>query len=183
MAARKTLIIDPGTGMAGDMFAAALISLGASAEEVAGVMERAGSRIGKASVRAEKAEPEQDSGFRLAIELEKNDEHLPSGVAKRLLEQCLQEENIAKPYAEFARRALQIIIEAEREAHSLGNLDAGNLEITAVGIAHTPYKTKAPYQAKKTDGADFYIQIFPEFAEGIWQLDTFSHIYILSYLQ
>ncbi len=182
MAARKTLIIDPRTGMAGDMFAAALISLGASAEKVTGAMERAGSYIGKARVRAEKIELEQTSGFRLAIELEKNDDHLPSAAAKRFLEQCLREENIAKPYAEFARRALQILIEAERKAHSGGRLDAGNLQITAVGIVHSPYETEAPYQPDAANTSDFFIQIYPEFTQGLQKLNSFSHIYILSYM-
>jgi len=168
--------------MAGDMFSAALISLGAPADKVTGAMELAGSYIGRASVRIEQPETDREQGIRLSIALEKNNNHLSASAAQHFLEKCLQEEKIARPYADFARRALHILIDAERQAHSNSRLDSGKLDITARGVVHSPYVTEAPHQPVSASDGDFYIKVFPEFEQGLYELDSFSHIYILSYL-
>ncbi len=182
MDARKTLIVDPRMGMAGDMFSAALIGLGAPAEAVTGAMERAARHLGRAEVRAEQVNTEAGPGVRLRISLEANSPHLPAGDARRYLEAAIEEERLAPEYADFARRALEVLISAEREAHKGGRLDFGVLTVTPVGIAHTPYSHEAPRQPAKSASGEFYVELFPEFSAGLDGLESFSHVYIVSYL-
>ena len=182
MSAWKTLVVDPRMGMAGDMFSAALIGLGAPADVVVGAMERAARPLGEADVRAERVETEEGPGVRLRISLEVNSPHLPASDARRYLEEAIDGEALAQVYADFARRALEILIAAEREAHSGGRLDFGTLTVTPVGIAHTPYRHEAPRQPEKESSGEFFVELFPEFVAGLDGLDSFSHVYIVSYL-
>ncbi len=182
MSVRKTLVVDPRMGMAGDMFSAALISLGAPEEAVIGAMERAARCLGRAEVSAERVETEAGPGVRLRIALEANSPHLTASDARRHLETAIGEESLTPEYADFARRTLDVLISAEREAHSGGRLDFGTLTVTPVGIAHTPYLHEAPHQPERSVGGEFYVEIFPEFAAGLDGLESFSHVYIVSYL-
>jgi tRNA-Thr(GGU) m(6)t(6)A37 methyltransferase TsaA len=55
------------------------------------------------------------------------------------------------------------------------------LELNPIGTIHTPFKTKEecpiqPVYAKETAGR---VDVFPEFAPGLKDIDTFSHIYLL----
>ncbi len=182
MSARKTLIVDPRMGMAGDIFSAALIGLGAPEDAVTGAMERAARSLGRAEVRAERVDTEEGPGVRLRISLEANSPHLPAGDARRYLEDAIAGEGLGQEYADFARRTLEILVEAEREAHSSGRLDFGTLMVTPVGIAHTPYSHEAPHQPQQGSAGEFYVELFPEFAAGLDGLESFSHVYVVSYL-
>ncbi len=176
------LYIDATMGMAGDMFSAALIALGAPAERVAGAMTRAGRLLGGADVRAETVESGGPAGVRLAVRLESDSEPLAAPRARDVLEQALGREQIDGVYGAFARRALEILLAAEREAHSGPAGAGGTYPVAAVGVAHTPYESVAPRQpARQADGT-FAIEIFDEFSAGLRGLDSFSHVYILSYL-
>ena len=55
------------------------------------------------------------------------------------------------------------------------------IEFKPIGIIHTPWKSKkdAPIQPSRSDGADGIIEIFPDFVEGLSDLDGFSHIYLI----
>ncbi len=50
-----------------------------------------------------------------------------------------------------------------------------------VGIIHTPFdgKEKIPHQGRFGENNDGWVEIFPEFAEGLNGLESFSHIYLL----
>jgi len=50
-----------------------------------------------------------------------------------------------------------------------------------IGIVHSAFKTAVgtPIQPSAAQGTEAIIEIFPEFAEGITDLEGFSHIYIL----
>jgi len=182
LSARKILTIDPQMGMAGDMFSAALIGLGLPVKEVTSAMERAGANIGNVRIKTEQVDTEQGTGIRLKIDFQGNEEHLAADSAQNFLEKCLKIENISETYADFARYALKILIDAERQAHSSAHLDIGQMMNTPIGIVHSPYIKEAPYQPNLTKDGPFFINIFPEFQEGIRNLDSFSHIYVLSYL-
>ncbi len=71
---------------------------------------------------------------------------------------------------------------AEREAHSSGRLDFGALTLTPVGIAHTPYDQEAPSQPGPEVSGVFYVELFPEFGAGLAELESFSQVYVISYL-
>ena len=84
------LCIDASMGMAGDMFCAALIALGAPADHVLGAMTRAGELLGRASVRPETVEQDGLSGIRLRVELVADIGCLFNPTASRLVDNCLQ---------------------------------------------------------------------------------------------
>ena len=171
-------------GMAGDMFSAALIGLGAPAQLIAGVMARTARLIGSADVTVEAVPTPEGPGQRLKIALTGNDDHLPASAARTLLEQSIEAEGLDKPYAAFARSALEILIEAEREAHSSGRLDFGQMSVQAIGVAHTPYQHRhdAPHQPQAEASGEFYVEVFPEFAAGLADVTDFSHVFLLSWL-
>ncbi|MBN1183819.1 MAG: tRNA (N6-threonylcarbamoyladenosine(37)-N6)-methyltransferase TrmO [Bacteroidales bacterium] len=53
--------------------------------------------------------------------------------------------------------------------------------INPIGVIHTPYKeiNNMPIQPASADGIKGYIELFPEYVEGIKDLDGFSHIILL----
>ena len=55
------------------------------------------------------------------------------------------------------------------------------ININPIGIIRTPYKTKAPYQPVEEKG-EFYIEIFPEYQEGLKGLKTFNYIYVIFHM-
>ncbi len=169
-------------GMAGDMFSAALIGLGVPAEIIAGAMTRAARLLGDAEINAQSLPTPDGPGYRLKIDLTSDHEHLSASNARDLLTQAIASEELEKPYAAFARRALEILIEAEREAHSSGRLDFGGMSVQAIGLAHTPYQHQAPHQPRAGETGEFYVELFPEFASGLADVTDFSHVFILSWL-
>ena len=55
------------------------------------------------------------------------------------------------------------------------------MEMNPIGVIRTPFKTKKecpiqPVYAKEAAGR---VEVFPEFAPGLKDIDTFSHIYLL----
>ncbi len=180
----NSLIIDPAMGMAGDMFSAALIGLGVPADLIAGVMARTAHLLGEATITVETIATPEGPGQRLKIDLSANDDHLHAATARALLQQAIESEGLSKPYAAFAHRALEFLIEAEREAHSSGRLDFGQMSVQAIGIAHTPYQHRndAPHQPQPDAEGDFYVEVFPEFAAGLENVTDFSHVFLLSWL-
>ena len=177
------LVIDPAMGVAGDMFSAALIGLGVPASVVTDAMELAARPLGGAKVQAKTIDTKEGPGIRLCIELEANDPHLAASDARAFLEATVREEGLSLPCADLARRVLEVLIAAEREAHSGGQLDVGTLQLEPIGLVHTPYSDRAPSQPSKGAEGTFYVELFPEMAAGLAGLDAFSHIYIISYLQ
>ncbi len=179
-----TLILDPGMGMAGDMFSAALIGLGVPAEVITQAMSAAAHLLGSARITAETVPTPEGPGQRLKIALAANDDHLSAAAARDLLAQAIAAAGLAKPYAAFARRTLAILIEAERAAHSSGRLDFGQMSVQAIGVAHTPYQHRhdAPHQPRTDAEGEFYVELFPEFAAGLENVTDFSHVFLLSWL-
>jgi len=51
-----------------------------------------------------------------------------------------------------------------------------------IGMIHTPYHDKAPYQPVETDEGDFRVEVFPEYQEGLQDVDTFTYIYLLYFI-
>ncbi|MFW6044100.1 MAG: nickel insertion protein, partial [Marinilabiliaceae bacterium] len=98
------LFINPEGGIAGDMFAAALINAGAGAEKVTGAMQKAAEKIGRASVRHLQT---KEGCSRLQIEVEHHHGHLSSLKAVELLEALFQERKIKEPYRTFGHKMLE----------------------------------------------------------------------------
>ena len=53
-------------------------------------------------------------------------------------------------------------------------------QLHPIGIIHTPFsdKTQTPIQASRSQ-ASGTVEVYPEFAEGLQDLEGFSHIYLL----
>lgn len=177
------LVLDPAMGMAGDMFSAALVGLGVPASTVTNAMEQAARPLGTAGVRTENVHTKNGPGIRIRVELKTRDTHLSAGDARAFLETAVEEQGLTPPYADFARRVLETLIAAEREAHSGGQLGVGTLQLKPIGLAHTPYSDRAPRQPHKQAKGNFYVELFPELAAGLAGLEALSHIYVISYLQ
>lgn len=50
-----------------------------------------------------------------------------------------------------------------------------------IGIIHSDYKQKegVPIQGKLSKGSKGWIEVFPEYKDGLKDLDGFSHIYLI----
>lgn len=176
------LVLDPCMGMAGDMFSAALVGLGVPTSMVVDVMERTARPLGTASARMETVRTKNGPGVRIRLALKGEDAHLRADDARAFLNTAIRAERLSSPYAAFARRALETLIAAEREAHSGGQLDVGTLQVQPIGLVHTPYSDKAPRQPQRQAEGPFYIEMFSNLAAGLAEIETFSHIYVISYL-
>lgn len=58
------------------------------------------------------------------------------------------------------------------------------IEYRPIGIIHTPFKQPqgAPVQPRRSEGARGTVELLPEYAEGLKDLDGFSHIVLLYHL-
>jgi tRNA (adenine37-N6)-methyltransferase len=57
------------------------------------------------------------------------------------------------------------------------------IDLTPVGLIHTPFSTPAetPIQAVRSQ-AEGWVEVFPEYAEGLQDIEDFSHLYLLYHL-
>ena len=55
-----------------------------------------------------------------------------------------------------------------------------DITLTSIGIIHSPFTepSQAPIQASRSN-ATGSVEVFPEFAEGLRDLNEFSHIFLL----
>lgn len=56
-----------------------------------------------------------------------------------------------------------------------------DIAIQPVGIIHSPFKTKeeSPIQGAFQPDAEGSVEVFPEFAAGLKDIETFSHLFLL----
>lgn len=109
------LLLDPTGGVAGDMFAAALISAGADEQTMLKAMLYAANCIGQSSISIQKT---QDGATRLLMEMQHNHGHLAASKARILLKQLCRDLKIQGAYADFSLKVLEILIGAEKQAHA-----------------------------------------------------------------
>jgi uncharacterized protein (DUF111 family) len=108
------LILDATGGMAGDMFAAALISAGANEKEMIKAMMMAANKIGESSIKAVKT---HDEATRLLMTMNHNHGHLAASKARVLLNMLLDALKIDGAYLHFANEVLEVLIKGEKQAH------------------------------------------------------------------
>lgn len=56
------------------------------------------------------------------------------------------------------------------------------LSFRPIGIIKTPYFDSAPYQPVDVDTQQFYLQLEPEYTAGLKDLDSFTYIYVLYFI-
>ena len=183
---KGTLWIDPRAGISGDRFAAALIGLGAPEQEMTKVIKSATEELGMLNAHTHiEFLPDETLAYRLHIIPLEQREPLPLEDAPAALESALSRVGGKGIYADFAQRALAILCAADEHVNSPTALSPEKtVSLPVIGTAHTPYKNKAPFQPRPenvSDGA-FYIQVETQNTAGMQALETFSHIFVLSYL-
>jgi len=110
------LVLDGSGGFAGDMFTAALIDAGADYNSVCIAMEKTGKKIGNIRIKADKTD---DEATQLIISLEAEKNHVDADMIKELLNESFEELNVGNIYRDFGNKVLEILIEAENEAHKM----------------------------------------------------------------
>ena len=58
------------------------------------------------------------------------------------------------------------------------------IDITPLGVIHTPYKEltdRVPIQGNRHPETEGQVEVFPEYADGLLDLEGFSHIYLIYY--
>ena len=60
------------------------------------------------------------------------------------------------------------------------NMD--KLKFNSIGSIKTPYLDSAPYQPVDSDDQEFYLQLQPEYVAGLKDLDSFTYIYVLYFI-
>ncbi len=172
------LLIDPVRGMTAGSFLAALLGVGAPCDEIFGAMERAGRLMGDL-VSVMEAEFAPEGGVvHLKLDLHQNAvPQVSADQVHRCLARALAEVGVGDPYDSVAMRALAALVEAESGRRS-------DLLLTPIGMAHTPYPDRSAAPSQPRDGAPgpFYVDLYPEFREGLRGLEKRSHIFILAYL-
>lgn len=109
------LLLNPQGGMAGDMFAAALISAGADEKEMINAMESASNKIGESSINVVKT---HDHATRLCMQMKHNHGHLAASKARVILLSLMDDLIIKGIYKDFGCKILEILIRAEKQAHA-----------------------------------------------------------------
>lgn len=179
----KTLWIDSGAGISGDRFAAALIGLGVPEREMAQVIKDTVADFGLLDVHVHlDFLPDDTIVHRLHLLPVEKMKPISWSEAPAVLEKALDKVGIEEPYANYARKAVSILQESIRQ--SMWTSFRTTVSLPVIGTAYTPYSHKAPYQpqAENVEDGMFYIQVEQPLIDGLHFLDSFSHIYVLSYL-
>jgi tRNA-Thr(GGU) m(6)t(6)A37 methyltransferase TsaA len=185
---KRALWIDASRGISGERFAAALIGLGVAEQEITRVIKSAAEELGIGLVDAHahlEFLPNEDIAYRLHVIFFEQQETFGLENAPAALEKALSQVGVKNEYADFARRALAILdAVGEDLIHAAPPIKSQTIPLPIIGNAHTPYQHKAPYQpsSENVDDGTFYIDVSPEYMRGLQALETFNHIFVLSYL-
>jgi tRNA-Thr(GGU) m(6)t(6)A37 methyltransferase TsaA len=59
-----------------------------------------------------------------------------------------------------------------------------SIQLTPIGVIHTPFQTleEMPIQPTSEASQPGVVEVFPEYVEGLQDLDGFSHIYLIYHL-
>ncbi len=113
------LLINPEGGLAGDMFAAALVSAGADFKIMQKAMLVAGERLGSAQIEIKQT---ADGSSQLSIALKPGKHHLGGNEARTILEELFNRFDIREKYRNLGMNILEILIKAEKTAHAEYNI-------------------------------------------------------------
>lgn len=179
---KRMLWIDPRAGLSPELFVAALSGL-APEQGLLAALQHASESWGWATAHTHlDFLPDGTAGRQLHVTWLRGPDTIAPDQAPQLLDEVLAQTGITGPYAEFARQTLALLLQAETPLPTPPTRQS--VSLTVIGQAHTPYHHTAPYQPQAADmGEDaFFIELDPRYAAGLESLETFSHIFVLSYL-
>ncbi len=110
----KYLVVDTRNGIAGDIFNAGLIGLGADEERMISAMKSIAEYLGEAEMGLIK----KYHTFQLKIDLKCEDDHLSLSKISRFLDKNMKSMDIEKYYRNIVMNSLNVLSEAERYVHS-----------------------------------------------------------------
>ena len=180
---KKSLWIDLSAGISADRFAAALIGLGVPVNKMVQVIKETIEGYGFLDAHIHLEFLADDVvAHRLHLVPLSELQAFSWGEAPNVLEKNLDKVGVTGVYADFARKVISILQETIRQ-NTLASSPAV-VSLPVIGTAHTPYDHQAPYQPRVENAEDgiFYIEVDQRFADGLNALDSFSYIYVLSYL-
>ena len=184
----RVLWIDLNTGISGDSFAAALLGLGVEEQGLIRVIKSVSEELGVGLLDTHthlEFLPDDTLAHRLhVIPLEHRKvivrDDLPSDLNK-----VIHRVGLKSKYASFVRRGLAILSTVEGDiSQDAAPVKANMASLPIIGIARSPYQHRAPYQprSENVNDGEFFIEIEPQYQNGLQALETFHHIFILSYL-
>jgi uncharacterized protein (DUF111 family) len=109
------LLINPEGGMAGDMFAAALVSAGADFKIIRTAMLAAAEKLGSGQIELKQT---ADGSSQLSIVLQSQRHHLGSDEAETILAELCHRFAVREKYRAFGLKILEILVKAEKRAHA-----------------------------------------------------------------
>ena len=147
---KQTLGIDLSSGISADRLAAALIGLGAPEQEMMQTIKSATEEFGMIDAHTHiEFLPDENLAYRLHLIPLEPREPLPIKDVPAALESALSRTGVKSIYADFARRALAFLRDAEGQITSTAHLvPEQTASLPIIGTARTPYKHKAPYQPR-----------------------------------
>ncbi len=177
----RSLWLDPRQGMSGWAFLAALLGLGLPEKDLLAVVQTIGDALGWPEIHTHldflaDGEPAR----RLHVTWLERPAPLPEDEAQAALEAALDRADVGRAYADLARRMVTHWFRSRPAQEPLSTVS-----LAVIGWAHTPYRHAAPYQpSEEADTAEdaFYIEVAPHLAAGLDSLETFSHLFVISFL-
>ena len=165
------LVIDPKGGFSGDMFISGLISIGIDFSKMKEILLYAGGLLGKVEIEDEKA---RDGSQRIRIKLDSIKDYLKGQEARLLVNDVFDKFSIKGKYREFGNNILDVLLNAERKAHSENVFHSDNYTLHPIGkvLSNKVYKEKKSYA----------IEIFGKYALGLKEITRFTHIFVITYL-
>ncbi|MEA1979262.1 MAG: tRNA (N6-threonylcarbamoyladenosine(37)-N6)-methyltransferase TrmO [Chloroflexota bacterium] len=183
---KSALWIDPSGGISCKKFAAALIGLGVPEQGMMRAMDAAEAELGLLDTHSHvEFLPDGSLAHRLHITFLEQKKPLSLEDAANKLNKMLPLAEVEGEYAVAVKRALSILSTGEAQSVSAASSPpVETVQLSVIGEAHTPYEHKAPYQPASENISDgvFFIQVAPQFIDGLAGLETFSHILVFAYL-
>jgi len=165
------LIINPKGGFSGDMFISGLISLGADYDKLKEILIYSGNLIGDIDIDKIIT---KDGSTRIILDLKPSKDYIKGQEASTLLEEIYVHFNIEEKYRNFGRTILNTLMEAEKKAHSENVFHSDHYHLHPIGKIHSNVKFE--------DKNCYAIEIFDKFSLGLKEIENFSHLFVITYL-
>ncbi len=127
------IYLDPSGGISGDIFSASLISMGADSERVISAMVTAGKELGEIDINPVLS---ADGATQLRIDLKPTHPHIKGQRAKEILISIFDILDISPHYRAYGFKVLEILMAAEKKAHSENQFLTDHIHANLVDSKH-----------------------------------------------